>query len=91
MNGRLTGDGHFDPAIQRAREGTPGAWPGNRMVKVPVIDKWVSYDEILGPMSGWIASIANVVDNWQPLGEGGQKNATESLHLLWLLLLKTRL
>ena len=34
----------------------------------------------LGPMSGWIASVANVVDNWQTLGEGGveeqlQKNA----------------
>jgi len=71
MNGRLTGDGHFDPAVQRAREGTPGGWPGNRMYKVPIIEKWISYDEILGPMSGWIASVANVVDNWQTLGEGG--------------------
>ena len=76
----LTGDGHFDPAVQRAREGTPGAWPGTRMYKVPVVEKWFSYDEILGPMSGWIASVANGVDNWQTLGEDGvkeqfQKNA----------------
>ena len=71
MNGRLTGDGHFDSEVQRAREATPGAWPGKRMFKVPVVEKWISYDEILGPMSGWIAAVANGVDNWQTLGEAG--------------------
>jgi len=71
MNGRLTGDGHWDPKVQRARENTPG-YPGNRMYKVPGIEKWVSYD-VLGPMSSWIATVANIGDNWQTLGDEGME------------------
>ena len=61
------------------------------MFKVPVVEKWISYDEILGPMSGWIAAVANGVDNWQTLGEAGTEKFLQKAHLSWLLPCLTRL
>ena len=76
--GRLTGDGHFDPAIQRAREKLPD-YPGTRMYKVPGIEKWVSY-EALGPIGGWISAIATMTENWNTISETEQDTFITKLH-----------
>lgn len=67
MQDRITGDGHFDPKIQRAREeqGVP-----IRSFKIPGTNKYMSYD-FLGPIADVIATTVNVADNWETLGEDG--------------------
>ena len=67
MQDRITGDGHFDPKIQRAREeqGVP-----LRSFKIPGTNKYMSYD-FLGPIADVIATTVNVADNWETLGEDG--------------------
>ena len=63
----ITGDGHFDPKIQRARE--EQKWQA-RSFKIPGTNKYMSYD-FLGPIADVIATTVNVADNWETLGEDG--------------------
>ena len=63
----ITGDGHWDPKIQRARE--EQKWVA-RSIKIPGTNKYISYD-FLGPIADVIATTVNVADNWDTLGEDG--------------------
>jgi len=63
----ITGDGHWDPKIQRAREEQD--WVA-RSIKIPGTNKYISYD-FLGPIGDVIATTVNVADNWDTLGEDG--------------------
>ena len=63
----ITGDGHWDPKIQRARE--EQKWVA-RSIKIPGTNKYMSYD-FLGPIADVIATTVNVADNWDTLGEDG--------------------
>ena len=63
----ITGDGHYDPKIQRARE--EQKWQA-RSFKIPGTNKYMSYD-FLGPIADVIATTVNVADNWETLGEDG--------------------
>ena len=71
----ITGDGHFDPKIQRARE--EQKWVA-RSIKIPGTDKYVSYDW-LGPIADVIATTVNVVDNWETLGEQNVKTMLQKI------------
>ena len=57
------GDGHRDPAVQRARGKD---WKA-RTCRSPIDGKWYSYDG-LGPYSEWIAFIANTAEAFDELG-----------------------
>ena len=63
----ITGDGHWDPKIQRARE--EQKWVA-RSIKIPGTNMYISYD-FLGPIADVIATTVNVADNWDTLGEDG--------------------
>ena len=63
-SGNCRGDGHRDPAVQRARgkDWTP------RTCRNPVDGKWYSYDALGPQYSEWIALVANTADNFDELG-----------------------
>ena len=71
----ITGDGHFDPKIQRARE--EQQWQA-RSFKIPGTNKYMSYD-FLGPIADVIATTINVADNWETLGEQGVETMLQKI------------
>ena len=71
----ITGDGHFDPKIQRARE--EQGWEG-RSFKIPGTNKYMSYD-FLGPMADIIATTVNSIDNFETLGDNGVKTMLQKI------------
>ena len=75
MQDGITGDGHFDPKIQRARE--EQKWVA-RSFKVPGTNKYISYD-FLGPIADVIATTINVADNWETLGEQGVETMLQKI------------
>jgi len=72
---RITGDGHWDPKVQRARE-KQGWQP--RSYLVPGINKYISYD-ILGPGADIISQTVNALDNFETLGEEGIKTMGQKM------------
>lgn len=64
--GRLTGNGSWDPKVQRALEARKDWQP--KSYKVPGANYWISY-EALGPIGDWIASTVDLAENWDTLGE----------------------
>ena len=62
-----TGDGNFDRQLNRARIKNSNFKP--RTVALPGGSR-LEYEELLGPgLSNWVAFVANVVDNFDMLGE----------------------
>jgi len=62
-----TGDGNFDRGLNRARIKNSNFKP--RTVVLPGGSR-LEYEELLGPgLSNWVAFVANVVDNFDMLGE----------------------
>jgi len=62
-----TGDGNFDRGLNRARIKNSNFKP--RTVELPGGSR-LEYEELLGPgLSNWVAFVANVVDNFDMLGE----------------------
>ena len=72
LNDSITGDGHYDVEKQRVRRELD--WK-KRMITLPDGTR-VSYDG-LGAISDWMAVTANIMDNFDALGEGG---VAELLH-----------
>lgn len=68
--GRLTGNGSWDPEVQRALEAR-GDWQP-KSYKVPGTKYWISY-EALGPIGDWLASTVDMVENWDTLGEAAME------------------
>ena len=78
MNSSLTGDGIADRQTQRTRR---DADQPKRSFKTPT-GHWVSYDG-LGAISDWVALTANIMDNFDTLGEANlQKLLTASGFIL---------
>ena len=64
MEDRITGDGYFDPAIQRFRQKTD--WKPRQIID----DNGNRFDfNVLGPLANVAASIVNIHDNYNILGE----------------------
>lgn len=71
MNDALTGDGLYDKQAQASRVKNSN-WKA-RTIKIG--DKRVEYEDIVGPgMANWIATYANIIDNFDMLGEAGVEN-----------------
>jgi len=64
IKGYCTGNGHYDPAVQRQRINR--GWKA-KTCRVPGTNKRVSY-EWMGPIGDWLAFTADVVDNIDTLG-----------------------
>ena len=64
IKGYCTGNGHYDPAVQRQRINR--GWKG-KTCRVPGTKKRVSY-EWMGPIGDWLAFVIDVVDNMDTLG-----------------------
>ena len=78
MNSSLTGDGVADRQTQKTRR---DADMPKRSFKTPT-GHWVSYDG-LGAISDWVALTANIMDNFDTLGEANlQKLLTASGFIL---------
>tara|TARA_R100000458_G_C8276449_1_gene251767 strand:- start:273 stop:4277 length:4005 start_codon:yes stop_codon:yes gene_type:complete len=63
MQGRVRGNGHWDPTTHKQRMSKgwrPLTW------KPPLSDKWVSY-EWLGPLAKWVALTADGFDNFNSM------------------------
>ena len=70
MEDRITGDGYFDPAVQRFRRKTD--WKPRQITS----DNGTRYDySVLGPLANVLAMGANIADNLNILGEveGGKQ------------------
>jgi hypothetical protein len=67
INDRITGDGHWDPKVQRAREKN-GNWK-SRTYTFPTGHQ-ISYAG-LGPIADLVATAVNALDNYETLGEEG--------------------
>ena len=64
MEDRITGDGYFDPAVQRFRRNTD--WKPRQITA----DDGTRYDyNVLGPLANVLAMGANIADNYNILGE----------------------
>ena len=74
-NGRCTGTGHYDKAIQRQR--IRSGWKA-KSCKVPGTDKQISYDW-MGPIGDWLALTIDVVDNFDSLSVGVQEDLYNKL------------
>lgn len=71
MNDSLTGDGLYDKQLQKARVKNSN-WKA-RTIKIG--NKRVEYEDIIGPgMANWVATYANIIDNFDMLGEAGVEN-----------------
>ena len=64
LTDRIHGNGHYDKTVQRSRREFDWA---PRSIK-GLDGKWYSYDG-LGPISDWLALTADVMDNFDSLGE----------------------
>ena len=73
----VTGDGSFDRQLNRARQKN-----SNFKERSFVLSdgKRVEYNELLGPgLSNWVATIANIAENFDMLGESFVENSFEKL------------
>ena len=70
----IRGDGHWDPAVQRAR--VDAGW--RRREYIGLDGKWHSYD-FMGPISDWIAATANVMDNFDSMSTATTENMLQKL------------
>jgi hypothetical protein len=68
VNGRLRGNGHYDPAVQKARG---KEW--QRSTFLGLDGKWHSH-KALGPFSTLLDLIADTQDNFDTLGESAMEN-----------------
>ena len=68
----ITGDGNIDRQLQRARTKNSN-WKDRSMIGPGGIR--VEYNELLGPgLSNWVATVANIADNFDMLGEAATEN-----------------
>lgn len=73
----LTGDGLYDRSAQRAREQNSD-WE-RRTIRVMGGPR-VAYEKILGPgLANWLATFANVVDNFDMIGEAAFENLQDKM------------
>jgi hypothetical protein len=71
LDGSLTGDGIYDKQAQQSRIKNSN-WKA-RTFKVG--DRRVEYEDIIGPgMANWVATYANIMDNFDLLGEAKVEN-----------------
>ena len=70
IKGYCTGNGHYDPAVQRQRINR--GWKA-KTCRVPGTKKRVSY-EWMGPIGDWLAFTIDVVDNADTLGASGTED-----------------
>ena len=73
----LTGDGLYDRSAQRSRE-TNSDWE-RRTISVMGSPR-IAYEKILGPgLSNWVATLANIVDNFDTIGEAAFENLMDKM------------
>lgn len=71
IQGNLTGDGLYDEQAQQSRV-TNSNWKA-RTMNVNGIQ--VEYEDIIGPgMANWVATYANIIDNFDMIGETAVEN-----------------
>jgi hypothetical protein len=69
----MTGDGSVDRQLQRSRTKNSN-WKERSIIGPDGVR--FTYDELLGPgLSNWVATIANIADNFDMLGEAATENA----------------
>jgi hypothetical protein len=68
LEGKLTGDGLYDKETQKSRVKNSDFKPRT----MEILGKRVEYEDILGPaLSNWVATYANILDNFDMIGEAG--------------------
>jgi len=73
----LTGDGFYDRSAQRSRE-INSDWE-KRTIRVMGSPR-IAYEKILGPgLSNWVATLANIVDNFDSVGEAAFENLMDKM------------
>src|SRR5210317_10792 len=73
----LTGDGFYDRSAQRSRE-INSDWE-KRTIRVMGSPR-IAYEKILGPgLSNWLATLANIVDNFDSIGEAAFENLMDKM------------
>ena len=73
----LTGDGFYDRSAQRSRE-INSDWE-KRTISVMGSPR-IAYEKILGPgLSNWVATLANIVDNFDSIGEAAFENLLDKM------------
>ena len=77
MQDRITGDGHWDPAVQKNRYSL--GW--KKRTYQGLDGKWHSYD-FLGPLADWVALVVNGFDNFDQMSTTSLEKHEKKLALL---------
>ena len=80
LNDKLTGDGFYDKELQASRRENSN-WKA-RTIEIPGGQR-IEYEKVLGPgLSNWVATFANIHDNFDKLGEAKLENLRRKMFFI---------